>query len=144
MLDAGTGTGVLAIAAKALGAGFTAAFDIDGAAIFVAQRNVELNERLFADQQSGARITFFVGDAAAVRGEFDLVAANLAGPVLVRSAEVLTRLCGNYLVLSGIAEEMEAAVFAAYGSLGMELITKTHRERWNGGLLRRTTQRGRE
>ncbi len=43
MLDVGTGTGVLAIAAEALGSGFTVGLDIDAAAIFTAKRNVGLN-----------------------------------------------------------------------------------------------------
>lgn len=143
MLDAGTGTGILAIAAKALGSGLTVAFDIDGAAIFLAQRNEDLNAGLYEVHGERAPINFFVGDAKALCGVFDTVAANLAAPVLVRSAEVLTSLCGEYLVLSGIADEMEAAVFAAYDAVSMELIAKEHRERWNAGLLRKRTQKNR-
>jgi len=137
VLDAGTGTGVLAIGAKALGSGLTVGFDVDGAAIYVARRNAELNANLFCESKAGASVNFFVGDASAIRGAFDVVAANLAAPVLVRSAELLTRLAGKYLVLSGIAEEMEAAVCAAYSSSEMLLIRKIHQGRWYAGLFGR-------
>ncbi|MCA1959848.1 MAG: 50S ribosomal protein L11 methyltransferase [Desulfomonile sp.] len=137
MLDAGTGTGVLAIAAKALGSGLTVGLDIDGAAICVARRNAQLNGNLFLPCESGGSIHFFVGDASAVRGEFDVVAANLAAPVLVRSAKLLTKLTARYLVLSGIAEEMEAAVFAGFGSLEMNLMRKTRQDQWCAGLVER-------
>ena len=43
MLDVGTGTGVLAIAGKMLGTGFTVGLDVDPAAVFIARRNVALN-----------------------------------------------------------------------------------------------------
>jgi len=43
MLDVGTGTGVLAIAGKLLGTGFTLGLDIDPAAIWTARRNLQLN-----------------------------------------------------------------------------------------------------
>ncbi|HMK37197.1 MAG TPA: 50S ribosomal protein L11 methyltransferase [Desulfomonilaceae bacterium] len=46
MLDVGTGTGVLAIAAKALGTGLTVGLDTDPAAVFTAKRNVGLNTRV--------------------------------------------------------------------------------------------------
>jgi len=137
MLDAGTGTGVLAIAAKALGSGLTVGFDIDGAAICVARRNAELNASLFHESKSGESVDFFVGDASAIRSSFDVVAANLAAPVLVRSAGLLAKLAGKYLVLSGIAEEMEAAVRSAYVSLEMVLVRKIHQGRWYAGLLRK-------
>ena len=44
MLDVGTGTGVLAIAGRLLGTGFTLGLDVDPAAIFAARRNLQLNE----------------------------------------------------------------------------------------------------
>ncbi|MFH1112313.1 MAG: 50S ribosomal protein L11 methyltransferase [Pseudomonadota bacterium] len=43
LLDVGTGTGVLAIAGKLLGTGFTVGLDLDAASVFTARRNLELN-----------------------------------------------------------------------------------------------------
>ena len=78
MLDLGTGTGILAIAAKRLGAGFTVGVDIDSAAIYSARRNLKLNGLTSKDS-----VELLIGGVESVRGTFKIVTANLVAPLLV-------------------------------------------------------------
>jgi ribosomal protein L11 methylase PrmA len=55
LLDVGTGTGVLAIAGKSLGTGFTVGLDIDSASVFTARRNVDLNGLALSGRSSVTR-----------------------------------------------------------------------------------------
>src|SRR6202049_4472388 len=79
-LDAGTGTGILAIAALRLGARRVLAFDLDATAIRVAKTNAHLNE---ADG-----VKLFRADVLkySPEGSFDLIAANLYGELLRKAA----------------------------------------------------------
>lgn len=94
VIDVGTGSGVLAIAAKRLGAGQVLAIDDDEHAIEAARGNLELN--------GGIDVTLAVMDLrrAALR-PFDLVVANLTGGLLTATAAVLQAMCRGRLILSG-------------------------------------------
>ena len=105
MLDVGTGTGILAIAAKRLGSGFTVGLDVDAAAIYTARRNLELNKLT-----SENSVELFVGGAGATRGPFHVVSANLVAPVLLKVREELAGLVERFLILSGIADAMKREV----------------------------------
>ncbi|MDQ1286286.1 MAG: ribosomal protein methyltransferase, partial [Thermodesulfobacteriota bacterium] len=96
LFDIGTGTGVLAIAAEALGCGFIVACDLDPSAIWLAQRNVVLNDNLRSEAHK-RRPHFYVGPLDAVKCTFDLVVVNLAAPVLRRLKTELIARSGNYL-----------------------------------------------
>jgi ribosomal protein L11 methyltransferase len=135
VLDAGAGTGVLAIAAAALGAGDVTGFDIDSSAVFTARRNLELNGPTFRRMVCDGEIPFFVGTARAVRGVFDIVTANLAAPTLIRLFGDLTELTGRHLILSGIADAMEAEVRETYLSGNLNLVRQMKKEGWNAFLL---------
>ncbi len=84
VLDVGTGTGILAIAARKLGAGPVTAIDIDGAACREAKRNIASNGIV-------GGIDVFEGDIASVDGRFDIVVANLRTPLLVNLMEELEK-----------------------------------------------------
>ena len=105
VLDAGTGSGVLALAAAALGARGAAAFDTDAEAVFVARENVRRHS-------FGSRVRLFVGSAEAASGRFALVVANMLPeeflPLLPALAARVER--RGRLVLSGIPIERESAV----------------------------------
>lgn len=135
VLDAGTGTGVLAIASMALGARFVAGFDIDPAAVFGAKRNIRLNAGEWAWSDAERTVDLFVGTADAVKRPFDIVVANLAAPTLIRLSEILGGLFGSFLILSGIAEAMEEAVLETYGCLGLDPARRMKKEGWNAVLL---------
>ena len=134
VLDVGTGTGVLAIAARVLGAGFTVGLDIDGAAIFTARHNLQLNG-LGPNPYAKASVHLFIGGVDAVQGKFDIVAANLAAPTLLQVVRPLTGCVERFLVLSGISEAMAEEVLRVYTSSGLELRSTLQKEGWNAALL---------
>jgi len=114
VLDVGTGSGVLAIAAVRLGAVRALGIDYDGDAIQAATGNLALNPDI-------ANVEFRVADL--VEGGLppvDIVTANLTGAVLVRSASLLVGLLrrGGTLIVSGLLEEERDDVVRALGYAG--------------------------
>src|SRR6185369_4466882 len=97
VLDVGTGSGVLALAAAALGARRAFGLDTDAEAVFVAREN--LGRHPF-----GSRVTLLAGPVEAVTGGFPLVLANvLPEEFLPMRAAVMARVApGGRLILSGI------------------------------------------
>ena len=99
MIDAGCGSGILAISAARLGLGPVFAFNHDPAAVRISRRNAARNG-------VGRQVTFRVSDLAAglARRRAGLVLANIRADVLRRHAGALTRAVapGGWLVLSGI------------------------------------------
>ncbi|MFH0822706.1 MAG: 50S ribosomal protein L11 methyltransferase [Pseudomonadota bacterium] len=135
MLDAGTGTGVLAIAGKLLGAGYTVGFDVDPAAVYCARRNLGING-LSADHEDGVSpVDLLVGTIEAIRGTFDIVAANLAAPTLMRVSARLAECSARHLILSGIADAMEGTVLDRYLSLDFTLVERRKASEWNAFLM---------
>lgn len=106
VVDVGTGSGVLALAAHRLGATRVAAVDNDPDAIANARENATLN-RVQLDVRCGD-----LGDPAVRAGApFDLVVANLTGATLARFAGVLEQLAPQgTLIVSGLREEEEGDV----------------------------------
>ncbi len=107
-LDVGTGSGVLAAALSRLGVPDVVALDADPDAIGVARGNLARN--------GAAGVRVFAGTAAACRGRFDLVVANLLAGTLVAEAAVLdarTAPSGR-LVVSGILAHQVDDVIAAF------------------------------
>ena len=105
VLDVGTGSGVLAIAADRLGAARAVGIDIDPDAIQSANENLLLNPE-------AQRVSFAVGDLNVVNpGTADVVIGNLSGALLVRSASTLlaaARGGGGGVIVSGLqAHERE-------------------------------------
>jgi ribosomal protein L11 methyltransferase len=114
VLDVGTGSGVLAIAASLLGATDVTAIDDDPDAIQAATENVALNP--------GAHVKLQTVDLRTANlGRFDAVIANLTGGLLVQTSARLTGLCApaGYLVLSGFMLSEEDDVLAAYSALSV-------------------------
>ncbi len=134
MLDVGTGTGVLAIAAKRLGAGLTVALDMDSASVFTALRNLKLNSLDAGATASTRGVCLVIGQVESVKGTFDLVAANLAAPTLLRIADDLVARTGSFLILSGIAEAMRDEVFDCYSGKGLRLGKAIEQGGWHGAL----------
>lgn len=137
MLDVGTGTGVLAIAAKALGTGFTVGLDIDSVAVFTAKRNVGLNGLGLLEGESAAGVDLLVGGADCIKARFPIVTVNLVAPVLLRLCEELTARVGETLILSGIADVMASDVLQSYESAGLSVLDHRRREGWNAALFHR-------
>ena len=109
VLDVGTGSGVLAIAASLLGASRSVGIDDDADAITAAHENLQLNPQ--------AEATLLVADLRATDvGSADIVIANLTGGLLISAARALQDLVarGGSLVLSGLMAVEETDVIAAF------------------------------
>lgn len=132
VLDVGTGSGILAIAAAALGAKRVLACDIEPDSCRIAAENACLNSVEERMEVTGAPLQV-------LEGEFDVVLANILAEENIRLASELVRRIApeGALVLSGILQEKEEMVreaFAAYPLSGPEI---THREEWSCLLYRR-------
>ena len=113
VLDVGGGTGILAIAAAALGAGPVAAIDIDPDAVESARLHAGLN---------AVDLLVVRGDGGKpfARAAFDLVLANLTAPLLLEKSSELAALCrpSSWLVLAGFLREDADRIASAYAQLG--------------------------
>ena len=112
VLDVGTGSGVLAIAADRLGAARALGIDSDADAIQSARENLDLNPE-------ARRVTFEIVDLAArALPPADVVTANLTGALLVRSAPALLAAVrpGGTLILSGIQSHERDDVRQAFAA----------------------------
>jgi ribosomal protein L11 methyltransferase len=118
VLDVGTGSGVLAIAARLLGAERALGIDNDADAIQSANENLALNP-------AAEHVTFTVmalegvaaaGDLVKPAVRADVITANLTGALLVRSAPVLQKALapGGRLILSGVLEAERDAVVESF------------------------------
>jgi len=112
VLDVGTGTGILAVAARRLGASAVVAADLDPEAVESARRHARLNEVDLAVVRAD-------GGAAFRPRAFDVVLANLSAPLLrARLRELVTLLrARGHLVLSGmLAEDVPGMMSACAGA----------------------------
>jgi len=109
LLDYGCGSGILAIAAKKLGAGQVVGVDVDAQAITASRANAENNH---------VEAAFFLPDTMPA-GEFDVVVANiLTNPLKALMPLLAGRVkVGGRIALSGILVEQASELIAIYGAL---------------------------
>lgn len=114
VIDAGCGSGILALSAALLGFRDVVAFDNDPEAVRVSEENAALNELT-------GRVGFFTGDlVSGLAGrQADIVLANIQADVLMRFALQLLGAVrpGGALVLSGILASENEKVTAAFAEL---------------------------
>jgi len=131
VLDVGTGSGVLAIAAVQLGASDVAGIDVDPDALTAARENAELN-------QIEDRIAWQQVDLSAAAGplgrRFNVICANLTGGLLFRDASAFGNLAlpGAHLIASGFQPHEAAHVVAALKAAGWSLEGHAEEEDWVG------------
>jgi ribosomal protein L11 methyltransferase len=135
LLDIGTGAGILAITASALGAGLSVGVDPDPVAIYAAKRNTGLNKSLFASEAVFPKM--IIGDVSCVGKPFDIVVANLIGPLLIRIHSDLERLVKSTLILSGIGDHIRDRVIETYMSKDLALKESKRSQGWNAAILKR-------
>ncbi len=135
VLDVGTGTGVLAIAAARTGSHRAVGTDIDAVSVRIARENARLNQ---------ARARFARADGLAHRlvagaAPYDLVFANILARPLVRLAPAIRRALkpGGIAILSGLLRSQQRFVFAAYLSRGFRLKRRILRDAWATLVLER-------
>ncbi len=126
MLDAGTGSGILAIAASCLGAKEIIAVENDPLACAVAKRNAAAN--------GVPNIEFRIGDVLRqrLRGKFDIITANLYSEILIAALPSWRRsVAGDgRLILSGILRSQEPAIITALRRNGFAVHESRRRGKW--------------
>jgi len=137
VLDLGTGTGVLAIAAARALHGRVLASDIDAPSVQVARENARLN--VAGHLVQAIRATGFSAPQFAQAAPFDLVLANiLANPLRQLAAPMARHLAPSALViLSGLLTHQAPGVIAAYRARGLVPERHLRIEGWSSLLLRK-------
>jgi ribosomal protein L11 methyltransferase len=137
VLDLGTGTGVLAIAAAKALQGKVLASDIDPLSVRVARDNARLNGAGNCVQAIHA--TGFSAPQFGKHRPFDLVLANiLANPLRQMATPMARHLAPSALViLSGLLPHQAQAVIAAYRARGLVLLRHLQIEGWSSLLMRK-------
>lgn len=132
VLDVGTGSGVLAIAARKLGAGRMTALDIDPQAVEVARQNL-------ADNGITESLDIGTTPVSEVAERFTVVFANILAEDLIRMSSLLAPrlLPGGMLILSGILTEKEDGVKGAYALTGLSMLETTRLDEWSCLVYRR-------
>jgi ribosomal protein L11 methyltransferase len=135
VLDIGTGSGVLAIAARKLGAAAVDAIDPDPDALASAAENLALNE---ATNVRLLGIDFAELDAASGPGRYGVVLANLTGGLLTTIASRIRQALERrgWLVASGIETGEAAEVMAAFARSGFAVDGRLEEGGWVGLRLR--------
>ncbi len=136
ILDVGTGSGVLAIAAAKRIPGRAIASDIDPLAVASARANARLNKTpsIAFVRTAGASTR-----ALTARGPYDLIFANILLGPLTRMAVPLTRLAarGGRVVLSGLLPAQANAALALYRAQGLTLEKRVPVDGWMTLVLKR-------
>jgi len=127
LLDVGTGSGILLIAAAKLGASRLAGLDLDPMAVDVARRNLAQNriDPKMADLS--------VGDLVHnVTGAYDIVVANILAEVIIELLDDVKQVVrpGGLFICSGIIEPRQAAVAEKMAACGFDTIEVKMEEEW--------------
>jgi ribosomal protein L11 methyltransferase len=135
VLDLGTGTGVLAIAAAKALRGKVLASDIDPLAVRVAADNARLNG--IGELVETVRVSGFSAQQFNTRGPFDLVLANILANPLRQMATPMSRHLAPLalVILSGLLPPQAATVIAAYRARGVVLKRHVRIEGWSSLLM---------
>ena len=128
LVDLGTGSGILALAAKRLGAGRVIGIDNDPKAISIAKSNARLNKIRGASFQLGDVHKWISA------GKVDVITANLHSDLLV---EILRTLGGSrWLILSGVLRSQQNELARALQQNHYDLISSRRRGKWVAILAR--------
>lgn len=126
VLDVGTGTGILGMAALLFGASRVLGLDNDSEASSAAEENVRRNG--FEERMQVSLVP--LGEHS---GRFQVVVANIVHDVLLQLSADLTRLTegGGFLILSGIlVGEQVASIERHFAGLGFRLLDREERKEW--------------
>ena len=132
-LDLGTGSGILAMAARLLGATQVLGTDFDPHAIRTAKEN--------ASNNSIRNIKFMRSDVLRWKPArtWEVVASNLFSGVLIEAARVIAGAIApnGHLILSGVLREQESEVLRAFRREKLRVLNVTRRGKWISALLKR-------
>ena len=134
ILDVGTGSGILSIAALKLGAAHAVGTDLDPCAISAVKENLEANEVPVTDMDM---ILGNIIDDKKIQDEvgyekYDIVVANILADVLIPLTPVILHQMkkGGLYITSGIIDDKEESVVAAVKTAGLEVVEATHQGEW--------------
>ena len=150
-LDMGCGSGILSIAAAKLGCKVVKGFDVDQEAVDASIENAEKNgvsvdyvKFALGRKQNPSTHGRTVGcsdvpmtNQCNTLVKYDLVAANILGPLLIRFADEIVPYVGKNLIISGILTDLYPEVLAAYEARGLKEISRRTLGEWTTGLLTR-------
>lgn len=133
-LDAGCGSGILAIAAAKLSYSPINAFDYDADAVMIAGENFEINHITAVKPE--------VADAAIYAGipeKYDFVCANILGHLLKAYRHNIANWIrpGGYLALAGILDREFDSLSEAFVKIGFEEVERESLREWTSGLFRK-------
>lgn len=126
MLDIGTGTGILAIAAAYLGISDIIGVDIDPAAVSAARENISINK-------VEDRIRIIKGDMTKdISGIFSIITANLLPDLIMCLLPSIPPLMNDQskLILSGITRDKRDMIFELFSQLRLKLIDEKEMNEW--------------
>ncbi|NLG24254.1 MAG: 50S ribosomal protein L11 methyltransferase [Clostridiales bacterium] len=133
VLDVGTGSGILAIAAAMMGASRALAIDIDPLAVRVAAENVQING-------VGGRVEVREGDLlTGVDGQYDVAVANIIADLILALATPIRERVkpGGWFICSGIVRERRAEVESALIAAGYDRLEAREQGEWAAIAARR-------
>lgn len=136
VLDVGTGSGVLSIASKLLGASKVTAFDIDEMATRVAKENIALNPTI------GEIEVYENNLLVGVDQKSDLIVANILAEILLQMPQDAYRNLNDdgSLILSGIIESKADEVKEAYEKVGFTLVERMTMREWNCFIMKKDVE----
>lgn len=132
MLDLGTGSGILAIAAAKSGVRSVLAMDIDPVAVKAAEANVQMNGIAAVVEVREGTLPVEPEELGPLKGAFDLVVANIIASVIVELASSLAAALrpGGLVIASGIIDERLPGVLAAFDAAGCRVIAVLTDDDW--------------
>lgn len=133
MIDVGTGSGVLSITAKQLGAGDIRAYDLDQVAVDSAKKNLDLNP--IASDVKVAANNLLNG----ITGEADIIVANILAEVIIPLIPQAWGLLpvNGYFVTSGIIAEKADQILAAQRQQGFKIRQTLKMGDWYGVIAQK-------
>ncbi|MGI6118642.1 MAG: 50S ribosomal protein L11 methyltransferase [Bilifractor sp.] len=142
VLDAGTGSGILSIAALKLGAAHAVGTDLDPCTVDAVAENKAANEipdddfrlyigNLIDDEKTREAVGF---------DRYDIVTANILAEILVKMAPAIASAMkpGSISILSGILDGQQNKVTDACEKAGLEVIETGHQGEWVSVIARKT------
>ena len=125
VLDMGCGTAVLAILAKKLGSSYTLGIDIDDWCCENSIENISLNKV--------SDIKIKLGDVSQIKGDFDVVLANINRNILLTDLEkyIANMNENSDLLLSGFLSEDVKIIREKSESLGLQFVSHKNKNKWN-------------
>lgn len=134
VIDVGTGSGILMVAAEKLGAGKIVGTDIDATAVEVAVENLELNK------VDSTKAKAYAGDLVTVVKDekFDVVVANILADVLLILLNDISRVVkkGGLVIFSGIIEDKLEEMKRAIENVGLEILGVKADKEWRAILMK--------